>query len=102
MNSIGTVLSSVALLGILVCHILVLVKMIQGGQTVLAVVFLVLTFCCGIAFLIVFIYGWIRVKELGLQNTMVAWTVCVILGLIGSALNPGQFQFVLQQFNLNR
>jgi hypothetical protein len=102
MDVLGTALSAIAGLGSLVCYVLVLVKMFQHGQTGLGIACLVLTLCCGIGGLIVFIYGWVRAKEWGLQNIMIVWTACVVLGFVGGALNPGQFKVFQQQFNFNR
>jgi hypothetical protein len=82
MDVLGTLLSSVAGLGSLVCYVLVLVKMFQHGQTGFGIACLVLTFCCGIGALIVFIYGWVRVKEWGLQNIMI---VCLMMARTCSA-----------------
>jgi hypothetical protein len=101
MDNLGLALSSVAGLGSLVCYILVLVAMFQRGQSGLAIVCLLLTLCCGIGALVVFIYGWVRAREWKLQNVMIVWTCAVILGIIGNALNPVQLQFLQQQFRVN-
>jgi hypothetical protein len=102
MDNLGLVLSYVGALGILVCYILVLVTMFQRGQTGLAIICLLLTLCCGIGALVVFIYSWARAREWNLQNVMIVWTCAVILGFIGNVLNPAQVRFLQQQFRLNR
>jgi hypothetical protein len=98
MELVGQILSSVAGLGALVCFILVIVKMFQQGATGLAIACIVLAFCCGIGFLIAFIYGWMKSGEWNLRNVMLIWTVCIVLSVIGNIMNPAQFTAGMQQF----
>jgi hypothetical protein len=99
MAGIAYALSGIAGLGSLVCFILVVVQMFQRGQTGLGIACIVLIFCCGIGGLIVFVYGWIKASSWGIQNIMLVWTACIVLGIIAGVLNPAQFQ-QLQQFGL--
>ena|SRR5262249_15587453 len=92
MAPLAYALSGISSLGSLVCLILVLVKMFQRGETTLGVVFIVLTFCCGIGVLATFIYGWIKSTPWGIQNIMLIWTGCIVLGIISGVMNPAQFQ----------
>jgi hypothetical protein len=94
---LGEILGIVGGIISLVCFILVLVKMFQAGQTGLGILCIVLVFCCGIGGLIAFIYGWVKAKDWNITNVMIAWTVGVILGLVGNLLNPPNFQ-QFQQF----
>src|SRR5215831_2538164 len=73
-----------AIVGIasLVCFIMVVIKMFQQGQTGLGIACIVLVFCIGIGALIAFIVGWINAQKWGIKNIMLAWTACVILGII--------------------
>ncbi len=95
MPVIGEVLSGVAGIGSLICFILVLIQMFKRGKTGLGIACIVLVFCCGIGGLVAFVYGWIKNTEWGLRNVMIVWTVCIIIGVIGGAMNPidiNQFQ----------
>jgi hypothetical protein len=47
----------------LVCYILVLIQMFQHGKTGLGIACIVLFFCCGLGYLIAFIYGWVNAKQ---------------------------------------
>jgi hypothetical protein len=92
MPVLASILSGVGGLISLVCFILVLVKMFQNGKTGLGIACIVLFFCCGIGGLVAYIYGWVGSGDWDLRNVMLAWTVGIILGIVGGALNPGQFQ----------
>ena len=84
MGVLGQILYGIGGLGTLICFILVLVQMFQRGQTILAVVCIVLFFC-GIGAIIAFIYGWIKHREWGITNIMYAWTGCWVLAIFGVA-----------------
>lgn len=66
----------------LICLIIVLVKMYQSGDSTLAIVFGVLTFVCGIGYLITFVYGWMKSRELELFPIMAAWSGLIGLGIL--------------------
>jgi hypothetical protein len=85
----GGVFGLLALLfsiGSLVCFILVLVKMFQNDQVGLGIACIVLIFVCGIGGLVAFIYGWVKAAEWNIQNIMLAWTGCVIGGVVVNVL----------------
>ena len=88
MDVAGEVLSVIGGIGSLVCFILVLIQMFQRGRTGLGVACIVLVFCCGIGGLVVFIYGWVKHREWGLTNVMIAWTGCWMVSAVGYALHP--------------
>jgi hypothetical protein len=92
MGAIGYVLSSIGMLGFLVCYILVLVQIFQRGQTGLGITFIVLALCCGLGGIIEFIYGWVKATPWGIQNIMLVWTASLVLMIIGGAINPAPFQ----------
>lgn len=78
-----------------VCFVWVVVKMFQNGKTGLAITS-ILTFCCGIGYLIAFVYGWIKSGEWKLMPVMLVWTLMFLvylacLGYIG-ATQPELFQ----------
>jgi hypothetical protein len=92
MDTLGLILSAVAGIGSLVCFILVLVQMFNRGQTTLGIVCIVLLFCCGIGGLVAFVYGWMKHREWGITNVMIAWSCFWVLGIIGGVMHPVNFQ----------
>jgi hypothetical protein len=90
-DTIGQILLGIAGLGELVCFILLLVQMFQRRETTMAIVCIVLVFCCGIGGLLCFIYGWIKHRDWRITNIMYVWTACVVLSIIGGALSPSSF-----------
>lgn len=97
MAILAQILGGIAGIVGLICYILVIVKMFQAGQTGLAIVCLVLL-CCGIGYLIAFIYGWIKAGEWGITNIMIIWSVCWVIGIIAGVMNPAQFTQYQTQF----
>jgi hypothetical protein len=96
METLGTIIGGIGSLLMLVCHIIVIVKMFQKGQTGLAIVAIVLTLC-GFGFLLTLIYGWMRSTEWNIKNIMMAYTLGWILWITGSVLNPGQYTYLQGQ-----
>jgi len=82
MGTLLNVLGFVCGIGGLICFILVLIQMFQRGQTGLGIACIVLVFCCGIGGLIAFVYGWMNAKAWDIQNIMMAWTACIIAGIL--------------------
>lgn len=82
MISLLWLLGVVCGIGSLICFILVLIQMFQRGQTGLAIASIVLAFCCGIGELIAFVYGWMNAQAWNIQNIMMAWTACIIAGIL--------------------
>jgi hypothetical protein len=76
-------------LGVLVCHIMVIVKMFQNGKSGLGIV-TILTTCCGIGGLISLIYGWIKADAWNIKTLMIAFTVLWILAIVLGIVNPVQ------------
>ena len=74
-------LNAIVSIGSLVCFIMVLIKMFQSGQTGLGIACIVLVFCV-VGGLIAFIYGWMKADEWKIKNVMIAWSVCLVLGII--------------------
>jgi hypothetical protein len=90
MDTVGTILSWVGSLIILVCHIIVIVKMFQHGQTALGIIAIIGT-CCLFGLLLTLIYGWMRATQWNIKNVMLAYTVGWVLDIAGTAMNPAQF-----------
>jgi hypothetical protein len=82
MIALFQLIGGLAGIGSLICFIMVLVKMFQNGQTGLGVACIVLIFLCGIGGLIAFIMGWINVDRWRIRNVMLAWTGCIIVGIL--------------------
>jgi hypothetical protein len=82
-------------IGVLVCHILVCVKMIQSGQTALGVVCLILFLCCGIGFFVTIIYGWVKAKPWNITTLMIIYTILFVgyLGINGAQFNENKARF---------
>ena len=64
----------------LVCFIMILIKMFQNEQTVMAIVCIVFCWCFG--GLLAFIMGWINNAKWGVKNVMLIWTVAFVLHII--------------------
>jgi hypothetical protein len=75
-------LAGVCVIGSLVCLILVLVKMFQQGKTGLGIACILLVLFCGIGVLVTFVYGWMNATEWGIKNVMLAWTACIVVGIL--------------------
>lgn len=86
----GGLLALVAMacgIGSLVCFILVLIQMFNHGQTGLGIACIVLLFVCGIGGLVTFIVGWMNATRWQIQNVMLAWTGCVVVGILVQGLS---------------
>lgn len=102
MGALAYGLLTVSGIGGLVCFILVLVQMFKREQTGLAIVCIVLALCSGIGSLIAFVYGWIKATEWELKNVMLAWTLMLVLQVVGAGILfgvvlPAQVKDVQQQ-----
>jgi hypothetical protein len=96
MQVVGGILQAVGGIISLVCLIMVIIKVFQHGQTGLGIALIVLSLCC-IGGLITYIYGWVKSGEWNIQNVMIAWTVGIILGIVGGAMNPPNYQQIQVQ-----
>jgi hypothetical protein len=86
MGLAATSLQGVAAIVSLICFILAILKMFQGGSSGLAILCIVLAFCGGIGILIAFVVGWMRSSEWNFRNVMIIWTIALVIGLIGGGL----------------
>jgi hypothetical protein len=98
MDTLGTILAGVGGLLMLVCHIVVILKMFQKGETGLAIVAIVLTFCGGLGLLLTLIYGWFKAAQWNIRNIMIAYTIGWVLGIAGNAMNPGHVRDIQGRF----
>jgi hypothetical protein len=80
MDMLAQIVGSIAVLGWIVCYIWVLIKMFQKGQTLWAIVSLVLC-CCGLGHVLVFIFGWVKAKEWNIMNVMMSGPFVLCLPL---------------------
>jgi hypothetical protein len=97
------ILSWLVGIGVVVCHILVIVKMFQAGQTGLGVVCIILFFCCGIGLLITLIYGWMKATDWNIKQLMIVYTILFVvdLAISGAQFNEikAQVQQQLEKYN---
>lgn len=66
----------------LACFVMVIIKMFQSGDTGLGVACLLLILACGLGFLVTYIMGWVKAGQYGITNIMMAWTGCIVVGII--------------------
>jgi len=69
------ILAIVALVGMIICQIIVVVKMFQTAGAVQGIIGLI----CGIW---AFIWGWMNAGKLGIKNIMLIWTVLILVYLV--------------------
>lgn len=89
MEALGLLLNLLAFclgIGSLVCFILVLIKMFQNNETTMGIVCIVTLLLCGLGGLIAFILGWINVSTWRIQQIMMIWTLCVVVGILLNVL----------------
>ncbi len=82
---IGMILVGIGAIGSLVSWIMVLIKMFQNEKPLIGI----LGIFCG---LWAFIWGWTKASTLGLKKTMLIWSACigvVILGQIITGIGAG-------------
>ncbi len=79
------ILVSIVALGSLVCAIAVLIPLFQKEGVLKGILGI-------ICLLYTYIWGWMHVKDesLKLQNWMYAWTACIVLNIILSAVIQAQ------------
>jgi hypothetical protein len=75
----GTILSVIGGIGSLICLIMVLIKMFPAEGALKGILGLICS-------LYAFIWGWMNKDRFGLSQVMIGWTVCIVLGIIGSAV----------------
>lgn len=79
MSTIGIILLAVGAIGSIICWIMVLIKMFQNEKTLIGI----LGILCS---LWAFIWGWMKSSSLGLKKTMMIWSACIGLTVVGNVL----------------
>jgi hypothetical protein len=79
METLASILASIAGLGLFVCQIIVVIKMAQTEGALKAV----LGFFCG---LYAYIWGWMNSNKLNLRMIMLIWTASIVLFAVFYAL----------------
>jgi len=69
-----------------VCYVIVLIKMFQRDMAGLALGSIVLSVCCGIGGLIVFVVGWANSPQWRIKNLMLLWTGSIVVGIVSGTL----------------
>ena len=76
------ILALLALIGCVICWILVLIKIFQNDGALKGILGLICS-------LFAFIWGWMNAGRLNIKNIMLAWTVLLILYAILAGLSGG-------------
>ena len=75
-------LALVALIGCVICWIIVLIKIFQNDGALKGIIGLLCS-------LFAFIWGWMHANRLGVKQIMMIWTVLLILYVVFSMLSGG-------------
>ena len=86
MQVLGLVLMSGGGLCALGCFFRVLAEMRDRGKKGLRTACVLLFFIAGIGLVVAFVYGWVKHREWKLTKLMTAFTVCLIVGVVGEVL----------------
>jgi hypothetical protein len=76
------ILALLALIGCVICWIIVLIKIFQNDGALKGIIGLLCS-------LFAFIWGWMNANRLGIKNIMMIWTVLLIVYAILAALSGG-------------
>ncbi|QDU98337.1 hypothetical protein [Lignipirellula cremea] len=86
-------ISLLAILGMLVCAILVILSMFKHSDSTLGIISIVALFC-GVGILVTFIIGWVKVGDYHIKNLMIAysglWVVAFLTYAVASGIGFGQ------------
>lgn len=76
------ILAMVALIGCVICWIIVLIKIFQNDGALKGILGLICS-------LFAFVWGWIHADRLGTKKIMMIWTVLLIIYAISAAMSGG-------------
>ena len=79
LQAIGLGLLAIGGIGSLICWIMVLIKMFQNEKPLIGI----LGILCS---LWAFVWGWMKSSTLGLKKTMLIWSGCIVLTIIGQVV----------------
>lgn len=77
---------AVGVIGSLVCFILVLIQMFRRDQRTLGLVCIATSLLAGLGTIVAFIVGWLKATEWHVTRTMIVWTICQFLQMLGVVL----------------
>jgi len=80
MTAIAIALLALGGIGSIICWIIVLIKMFKNEKPLIGV----LGIFCG---LWAFIWGWMKASTLGLKKTMLIWSACIGLTIVGQVIS---------------
>lgn len=80
------VILAIGILGSLICFVLVLIQMFRRDQQTLGFVCIVTSLVAGFGTIVAFVFGWLKVSEWQIKKTMIVWTICQLLQMLGIAL----------------
>jgi MFS superfamily sulfate permease-like transporter len=72
-------------LAALACYVALVVEMFKHDESGWAIA-CILLFCCGCGQLLAFIYGWTKVGEWDISLLMMAYSLCILAGIVQVAL----------------
>jgi hypothetical protein len=73
---LGYILAGVAGVGSLVCWVVILIQMFKNEKPLIGIIGVL----CGPW---AFIWGWMNAAKLGIKNTMLIWSACIVVQMIG-------------------
>jgi len=77
MFTLGIAILAIGGIGSIICWIMVLMKMFQNEKPLIGI----LGVLCS---LWAFIWGWMKASDLGLKKTMLIWSACIGLTIVGN------------------
>jgi hypothetical protein len=80
------ILGLVALVGCVICWIIVLIKIFQNDGALKGILGLICS-------LFAFVWGWMNSSRLGVKNIMIIWTLLLIIYLILGAIGGFNFNY---------
>jgi hypothetical protein len=92
LQAIGLGLLAVGGIGSLICWIMVLIKMFQNEKPLIGI----LGILCS---LWAFVWGWMKSSTLGLKKTMLIWSGCIVLTIIGQVVAGAAMATQMQEQN---
>ncbi|HEX5704625.1 MAG TPA: hypothetical protein VFX97_15595 [Pyrinomonadaceae bacterium] len=78
----------IALLGCIICQIIVAIKIFQNDGALKGIIALI----CGLFGLI---WGWMNAARLGVKNIMIIWTLLIVVYVILGAIGGFNFSYSL-------
>ena len=82
------IIGMVALVGCVICWIIVLIKIFQNDGALKGILGLICS-------LFAFVWGWMNATRLGVKNIMMIWTLLIVIYVILGAIGGFNFNYSL-------